>query len=93
MIRVEKAIARDNFHLWLRFNDGVEGVADLSDLAGRGVLTAWADRTVFEAVTVTASGAVEWPGHIDICADSLYLRVTGKEAAELFPNLAVRADA
>jgi len=93
MIKVEKAVPRDDFKLWLRFNDGVEGIADLSDLAGRGVMRAWDDRSVFDAVTITESGAIEWPGEIDICADSLYLRVTGKQPEQLFPSLAARADA
>jgi Protein of unknown function (DUF2442) len=31
----------DGFRLWLRFSDGIEGMADLSDLAGRGVFSAW----------------------------------------------------
>jgi hypothetical protein len=93
MIKVEKAVPKDGYKLWLRFNDGVEGVADLSDLAGRGVMRAWDDRSVFDAITITESGAIEWPGEIDICADSLYLRVTGKRPEQLFPNLAARADA
>ena len=92
-MKVEKAIPQEGFELWLRFSDGVEGVADLSDLAGRGVMHAWNDRSVFESVSVTDSGAVEWPGGIDICADSLYLRVTGKQPEDLFPNLAAGADA
>jgi len=93
MIKVETVVPRDGYKLWLRFNDGVEGVADLSDLAGRGVMCAWDDQSVFEAVTITTSGAIEWPGEIDLCADSLYLRVTGKRPEQLFPNLVARTDA
>ncbi len=43
-----KALA--NFRVWLRYDDGTEGVVDLSDLAGRGVFKAWNDATFFNAV-------------------------------------------
>lgn len=83
----------DGFKLSLRFENGEEGIADLSDLAGRGVLSAWNERSVFERAQVTELGAVEWPGDIDICGDSLYLRATGKQPEQLFPNLAVASKA
>ena len=60
---------------------------DLSDLAGRGVFRAWSDRKVFEAVTVDKSGAIIWPGGVDLCSDALYLRLTGKAAEDVFPGL------
>lgn len=93
MIKVVEAIPQDGFKIRLRFSDGVDGIADLSDLAGRGVTSGWTDRDVYESVTITDAGAVEWPGGVDLCADSLYLRVTGKRPEDLFPNLAARADA
>ena len=77
MITITKADPREGFKVALRFSDGSQGVVDLSDLAGRGVFRAWNDRESFEAVAITPSGEVEWPGGLDLCADSLYLRVTG----------------
>ena len=35
--RVVAVEARRNYRLWVRFADGVQGEADLSDIAGRGV--------------------------------------------------------
>jgi hypothetical protein len=75
------------FHLWLRFSDGIEGVADLSDLAGRGVFSAWNTPGAFAEVKVTEFGAVAWGNEIDLCPDTLYLRVTGKTPDDLFPSL------
>lgn len=37
------AEARPNYRLWVRFEDGVEGEADLSDVAGRGVFQRWTE--------------------------------------------------
>ena len=73
--------------MWLKFSDGVEGAVDLSDLAGRGVFSAWADRNVFTAVHTEEGGGIEWPGEIDMCPDALYLRLTGKSVDEVFPSL------
>jgi hypothetical protein len=77
----------DGYRIWLEFADGVEGEVDLSDLAGRGVFKAWADRRVFESVRVDASGAVLWGAELDLCPDALYMRVTGKAPDALFPRL------
>jgi hypothetical protein len=76
-----------DYRVWIRFDDGVQGEIDLSDLAGRGVFQSWSDRKVFEGVHVDESGAVSWPGEIDLCPDALYLRLTGKTAEDVFPGL------
>ncbi|PJA27559.1 MAG: DUF2442 domain-containing protein [candidate division Zixibacteria bacterium CG_4_9_14_3_um_filter_46_8] len=75
------------YQLWIRFSDGKEGEVDLSDLAGRGVFKAWEAPAIFEAVRIDESGSLVWPNDIDLCSDSLYLRLTGKSPEELFPNL------
>lgn len=77
----------DGFRLWLKYEDGIEGIVDLSDLAGRGVFEAWSEENVFEAVTISESGAVVWPGEIDLCPDALYTRLTGTQADEIFHSL------
>ena len=77
----------DNYRIWLKFDDGAQGEIDLSDLAGRGVFAAWADQKVFREVRVDDSGAVVWPGEIDLCPDALYLRLTGQAVEEVFPGL------
>ena len=94
MKKAVQANPLDGFRLWLKYEDGIEGIVDLSDLAGRGVFEAWSEREVFDAVTVNESGAVLWPGELDLCADALYIRLTGRQAEEIFPRLMrVPADA
>ena len=75
------------YRIWIRFDDGTHGEIDLSDLARRGVFQSWTDREIFEGVRVDESGAVVWPGEIDLCPDALYLRLTGKTAEDVFPGL------
>ena len=93
---MKKAIevkALNGYRICIRFADGVEGEVDLSHLAGRGVFAAWADRRVFETVHVDASGAIVWNEQLDLCPDSLYLRLTGKTPEDLFPALKTPVDA
>lgn len=79
--------AQEGYRLWIRYEDGTEGAVDVSDLAGRGVFEAWEDRSVFEAVRISESGSIEWPGGLDLCADAVYMRLTGKSPEEVFPKL------
>lgn len=79
---------REKFGLFLRYDDGVEGVVDLSSLAGRGVFCRWLEPGIFEAVKLSEAGCPEWPGDIDLCADALYMQLTGKRPEEVFPVLA-----
>ena len=57
------------------------------------MFAAWNDPAVFEAVTVGKHGEIRWTDELELCADALYLQITGKDAEELFPNLKASADA
>jgi hypothetical protein len=89
-MEIVKAKALPGYRLELQFNNGECGVVDMSEFVGRGVCAAWEDPKVFDQVKVTAEGAIEWPGEIDFCPDSLYLRMTGKKPEDLFPSLGNR---
>lgn len=88
MIKITEARVLDNYRLHLKFSDGVEGEVDLSDLAGQGVFAAWNDSSFFKRVQINPSGrSLEWGNEIDLCADSLYISVTGKSVQDLFTKL------
>lgn len=93
MIRITQVQGLPGHRLALRFGDGVEGEVDLSDLAGRGVFAIWNDHRVFEQVEIGSHGELCWPGDVDLCPDSLYIKVTGKSASEVFPGLKAGAHA
>ena len=82
----------DDYRIWLRFDDGVEGTVDLSRLVGQGVFAAWSDYAFFRRAFLVGQGALTWPGELDLCPDALYLEVTGKRPEELFPNLKTLAN-
>jgi len=94
MARPTEVKARPKLRIWIRYDDGAEGEVDLSDLAGHGVFKAWDDRKFFEGVHLGPHGSIEWGTEVDLCPDSVYLRLTKKSPEELFPALRrVPADA
>ena len=87
MKRVVNVMPLSGFRVEVAFADGVRGVADLSDIAGKGVFSVWSDRAVFESVRIGDTGEVVWDGGLDLCPDSLYLKITGKRVQDVFPAL------
>lgn len=77
----------DRFRVRVTYSEGVEGIADFSDLAGQGVFRAWSEPGVFEAVHVSEAGALAWDDELEICPDATYLRVTGRSPEDVFPRL------
>ena len=86
MHKVTRAEVLDNYRLSLTFEDGVCGTADLSGLVGSGVFAAWNRYDAFRNVRIGDSGELIWSDQVDLCPDSLYLRVTGKTIDELLAD-------
>jgi hypothetical protein len=80
-MKIHELRAEPGFRLWVRFEDGVEGQVDLSPLRGRGVFAIWDTPGVFERARIGATGEVAWGDEVDLCADALYIRVTGHRPA------------
>jgi hypothetical protein len=87
MIHPVSVRALANYRLHLEFSDGVKGEVDLSDLAGKGVFEDWNNYSFFEQVHIGDHREIKWNDDIELCADSLYLKLTGKTPEELFPKL------
>jgi hypothetical protein len=69
----------DGYRLHIRFEDGTEGVVDLSKhLSFRGVFEPLKDLSYFREVRVDPSlGTVVWPNGADLDPDVLFSEVTG----------------
>jgi len=87
MFRPTEAKTLENYKIWVKYGDGIEGTVDLSHLAGKGVFSLWNDYKEFEKVFISKSGAIAWTDQVDICPDSIYMQITGKSPEELFPAL------
>lgn len=72
-IKISACKPKENYVLWLQFNDGLEGEVDLSDLVGKGVFKIWKLKKNFDAVQIDPeSGTVCWQGEIDLDPYVLY---------------------
>jgi hypothetical protein len=87
MPRVNKVTVLPGYRLALEFDDAVSGTVDVSNLVGQGVFSLWTDPQAFAQVRIGTSGELSWSDHVDLCPDSLYLKVTRKKPEELFPVL------
>ena len=88
IIRVE---VFDNYKVKLEYENGQEGIADLSNLVGKGVFVLWNDYNAFCNVKIGTSGELSWSDQVDLCPDSLYLKITNQKPEGLFPVLKRKA--
>ncbi len=85
--KILEARPLDGYKIWLKFEDDTAGEVDLSHLAGKGVFTLWNNYEDFQKFSIGNGRSLAWSDEIDIDADSLYLKLTGKKPEELFPAL------
>lgn len=58
---------RANYHIWIRFDDGLEGEVDLSNLVGKGIFKAWDSFEFFNKVRVDPKkDTLTWGEDIDL---------------------------
>lgn len=60
----------------IQFSDGLNGTYDVSHLAGKGVFKSWEENNNFFKVDIDAnSGAITWPGELDIDSIAVYCAI------------------
>lgn len=70
--------ALKNYKLDIQFNDGTKGIYDVSDLAGKGVFSIWdVDNNFYKVFINKESGAISWPGDIDIDIIAAWCSIKG----------------
>ena len=79
--RVLEVNPLEGYKLRLRFQDRSEGTVDIATLLPLdGVFAPLRDRFFFEQVRVDEeSGAITWPGNLDLDPYTLYVEATGNE--------------
>ncbi len=69
-------IAKVKYKIFVKFNDRTEGTYDLSQLAGKGVFKVWDEDEIFFQVYINPeSGAITWPGELDIDIITVYCAI------------------
>lgn len=67
-----------NYRLALKYDDGTQGIADVSHLAHKGIFQQWDEDGLFNNAYIDKeSNAVAWNEDLDLCPDSLYLKLVG----------------
>lgn len=87
MLRPVEVRSLGKYRIWLQYEDGVQGEVDLAHLAGKSVFRVWEKPGAFDRVYIAPYGAIAWSDDLDLCPDSLYLKLTGKRPEEAFPEL------
>jgi hypothetical protein len=87
MYRIIKVKPLPQYKLWIQFENGTEGVVDVSHLANKGVFSKWNQPGEFEQVKIGSSGELIWGNDLDLCPDALYMEITKKKPEDVFPSL------
>ena len=90
MVTLVTVEALPQYRLRVVYSDGVQGDVDLSDLVGQGVFSVFSDPEFFGRVSIGSGGEITWKGKVDICPDAVYLELTAKKPADLFPSLTAK---
>jgi hypothetical protein len=71
-----KVLSLKRYKLELLYSDGTTGVVDLSHLANKGVFCIWEKADTFDKVYIDdETNAIAWNDEVDICPDSLFLKL------------------
>jgi len=92
MKKITQVEVLNQYKVRLEYEDGKQGVVDLSHLVGKGVFALWNNYESFKNVKIGSSGELVWGDQIDLCPDSLYLKITEQKPENLFPKLEPRVE-
>ena len=74
--------ADNDYSLWLRFDDGLEGSVFLGNMVEIGAFRAWRDRDQFRRVAIDpAAKTLVWDGGIELDPAVLYRDLLERKAA------------
>ena len=85
--KIKSIKAVEKYNLKILFEDGIGGIYDVSNLAGKGVFKIWDVGNNFYAVYVDQhSGAISWPGEVDIDTINAYCTIAGISPEDYFQD-------
>ena len=70
--RVKEVHPNSDYTLSLTFDNGEEGVFDVSPYLDKGIFYQLKDRNIFNSVK-PFFGSIQWGNGLDLCPDTLYL--------------------
>jgi len=79
---LKQAQARDGYKLFVEFNDGINGIIDLSKWKNHPAFADWSLEDNFKKFKITDNKKIEWNENIDMDPDSFYLQLINKTFEE-----------
>ncbi|MEW6532677.1 MAG: DUF2442 domain-containing protein [Thermodesulfobacteriota bacterium] len=77
---ITKVEPRDDYMLYVEFEDGASGILDMKPHMWGPVFQPLFDRSFFEQVRVDKDmGTIAWPNGADLCSDVIYYEVIGRK--------------
>jgi len=71
MLHVVEARAAGGYQLFLRFSDGIEGIADLTSLLWGPIFEPLRASSAFARFRISPIGALEWENGADLAPEAL----------------------
>lgn len=76
MIKPIEVKALSKYKIWVKFEDGMSGEADLSDSAGKGIFKFWDEGDHFSKVFINKeTNGIAWNEELEICPETVYEQI------------------
>lgn len=79
--------ASNDYRIGIKYADDKKSEIDLSGYISKGVFKSWKDYHYFRSVSIGKHGEIVWGTEIELCLDTLYLKLTNQSPEQLFPQL------
>jgi hypothetical protein len=82
-MKIKHVTYAGDYSIQIEFEDGINGIVNLSDLIGAGIFSVLKDPVQFAKVYTTGY-SVAWSDDLEIDAANIYSELTGKDPATYF---------
>lgn len=82
---LKEAKALPGYKLQVVFEDGINGIIDLSSWKGKGEFKYWGDESKFSSFKITTDKKIEWNEVVDMDPDAFYLKLVNNTFDKVNP--------
>lgn len=82
-MKVSSALYKGDYSVHISFEDGTEGIINLSDLVEKGVFRSLKEKEKFSTVYTTGY-SIAWSDELEIDAANIYAEISGKDPLTSF---------
>ncbi|MEO6131327.1 MAG: DUF2442 domain-containing protein [Saprospiraceae bacterium] len=61
----------DDYRIWLRFEDGFDGIVNVKPFLNKGIALELLNADFFRKVAIESGGGIAWENGFDICPNTL----------------------